>query len=458
MNFTYDPVTDYLTKVSYPNGTWLEFTYNAAGQRTQMVDQSGFTMNYVYNSAGWLTGLTDASGTVIVTYDYCICGRLMKTVNGNGTYTTYAYDPDDDITNLTNYAPNGSVNSSFSYTYNTLGLETSETTIDGTWTYGYDADAQLVSAVFVPNSSDPDGLTAQNLSYSYDALGNRTVTVVNGVTTTYTTNNMNQYISVGGVTCKYDTNGNLLFDGTNTYTYNSLNELTSVSGPSGTTTYTYNSLGQLVSSTANGQTTQYLIDPAGLGNIVGTYSGSGTVNASNLIADYTYGLGLTSQVTTSGTYYYDFDALGSTVGMSNATGSYVNSYSYSPFGGILAETQGVANPFQFVGQYGATTSVAGLVTMGFRTYTPGTGRFTTQDPLGLFGRDTNFYRYAYNNPTEVVDPLGLCGCDLATLLRDAGGILNAGAGVVTSFQKASLLAQKLWRIKAYQYATALGAR
>ena len=233
------------------------------------------------------------------------------------------------------------------------------------------------------------------------------MTVINGVTTTYTTNNMNQYTSVGGVACKYDANGNLLYDGTNTYTYNSLNELTSVTGPSGTTTYTYNALGQRVSSTTNGQTTQYLVDPTGLGNIVGAYSGSGTITASSLIADYTYGHGLTSQVTTSGTYYYDFDALGSTVGMSNATGSYVNSYSYLPFGGILAETQGVANPFQFVGQYGAMTTIAGLVTMGFRTYTPGTGRFTSEDPLGLGGGQMNLYCYVGNNPVLGVDPYGL---------------------------------------------------
>ena len=200
------------------------------------------------------------------------------------------------------------------------------------------------------------------MSYTYDALGNRTVTVINGVTTTYLTNDMNQYTSVGGVACKYDANGNLLFDGTNTYTYNSLNELTSVSGPSGTTTYTYNVLGQMVSSTTNGQTTQYLIDPVGLSNVVGTYTGSG-----GLIADYTYGNGLVSQVTPSNTYYYDFDALGSTAGMSNATGTYVNSYSYLPFGGTLTASQTIANPFQSVGSYGVTTGIGGLVTMGFST-------------------------------------------------------------------------------------------
>ncbi len=405
VTFTYDPVTENLTKVAYPNGTWLAFTYNAAGQRTQMVDQTGFTTNYIYNSAGWLTGLTDASGNPIVTYDYCICGRLMKTVNGNGTYTTYTYDADDRITDLTNYAPGGTVNSSFAYTYNAVGLETSETTLDGTWTYSYDADGQLTGAVFASNN--PATVPNQDLSYSYDAMGNRTVTVVNGVTTTYIANNVNQYTSVGGVTYKYDANGNLLFDGTNTYTYNSLNELTSVSGPSGTTSYTYNSLGQLVSSTTGGKTTQYLIDPAGLGNVVGTYSGNGNVTGANLIADYTYGLGLTSQVTASNTYYYDFDALGSTVGMTNAGGSYVNSYSYLPFGGTLAETQTVANPFQFVGQYGVTTGIGGLVTMGFRTYATNVGRFTSQDPLGLLGGQIDFYCYVGNSPTGAVDPTGL---------------------------------------------------
>ena len=86
-----------------------------------------------------------------------------------------------------------------------------------------------------------------------------------------------------------------------------LNELTSVTGPNGTTTYTYNALGQQIASTTNGITTELLNDPTGIGNMVGTYTTTGS-----LIAHYTYGLGLTSQVTASGSYYYDFDALGST--------------------------------------------------------------------------------------------------------------------------------------------------
>ena len=329
----------------------------------------------------------------------------MEKVNGNGTYTTYTYDADDRILDLTNYAPGGTINSRFDYTYNALGLETSETTLNGTWTYSYDADGQLTNALFASNNQA--AVTNQDLSYSYDALGNRTVTVINGVTTTYVTNNVNQYTSVGGVAYKHDANGNLLFDGTNTYTYNSLNELTSVSGPSGTTTYTYNALGQIVSSTTGGQMTQYLIDPTGLGNVVGTFNGNGAP-----IAHYTYGLGLTSQVTFGGTYFYDFDVLGSTVGLSNSAGTCTNTYSYLPFGEALTPpTFTIANPFQFIGEFGVISEENGLDFMRARFYFSAAGEFTSRDPLGLRGGDVNLYQYVFNQPVRYIDPLGLQSYD-----------------------------------------------
>ena len=66
-----------------------------------------------------------------------------------------------------------------------LGLETTEDTLDGDWTYTYDADGQLIEAVFA--STNPS-VPSQDLAYSYDAMGNRITTVINGVTTQYTTN------------------------------------------------------------------------------------------------------------------------------------------------------------------------------------------------------------------------------------------------------------------------------
>ena len=120
---------------------------------------------------------------------------------------------------------------------------------------------------------------------------------------------------------------------TTTYAYDDLNRLTGVAAPTARSmSDQYDPLGQLAAVTQNGQTTRYLVDPTGLGNIVGTYSGAG-----DLIAHYTYGLGLTSAIASGGqASYYDFDATGSTVGLSSASGAYQNVYHYLPFGQTFA--------------------------------------------------------------------------------------------------------------------------
>ena len=108
---------------------------------------------------------------MIVTYTYDADGRLSEKTNGNGTYTTYQYDADGNVLHLINYAPGGTINSRFDYTYNALGLETTEATLDGTWTYTYDADGQLST----PSSPRPTrACPSQDLVYNYDAMGNRT--------------------------------------------------------------------------------------------------------------------------------------------------------------------------------------------------------------------------------------------------------------------------------------------
>ncbi len=286
-SFTYDPVTDMLTSVAYSNGTSLTFSYNAAGQRAQMVDQSGFVTNYHYDAAAaTLASLTDGSGNIIVTYTYDAAGRLAGKLNGNGTSTTYTYDGAGHLLHLINFAADGTtIDSRFDYTYNTLGLPATQTTLDGTWTYTYDGDQRLTHAVFASNNP---GITPnQDLAYTYDAAGNRTSTIINGVTTAYTVNDMNQYTNVGGVASTYDAAGQLTSDGTTTYTYGPTGQLASVAFGAVTTSFVYNALGQQISSNSNGQTTQNIVDPGGLGGIVGTLDGSGDVTS-----HMTYGLGL----------------------------------------------------------------------------------------------------------------------------------------------------------------------
>jgi RHS repeat-associated protein len=422
ISLDYDPA-NHLTKITYPNGKSLTYAYNAGGQRISMVDQSGFTTNYSYTAAGQLAGTTNALGNPLATYTYDLAGNLTKEVNGNGTYKTYQYDKAGQIGHLINYAADNTINSRFDYTYNNLGEKISETTLDGTWTYQYDAIGELTHAVFAATNAN---IANQDLTYQYDTAGNRIQTITNGATVNYSTNNVNQYTNIGNTIDKYDANGNLtsqLKGGiTTTYTYNTLNKLTGVSDTSGNTwAYTYDALGNRIASNHNGQQTTYLVDPTGLGRIVGQYDGSG-----NTIANYTYGLGLTSQVSGGNTNYYSFDSLGSTVGLTgNSGGSYLNSYTYSPFGESLISTETVANTFQFVGKYGVSNGGNGLYLMGARKYDPSTGRFTQEDPTGLNGGDTNLYRYTYNSPTNFIDPEGTATLTEVAIVATVAGIALA---------------------------------
>ena len=273
---TYD-ADDRLIQIIYPSGRYLKYSYDEAGRRTQMVDQTGFTVNYSYDALGNLSTLTDGSGNLIVHYTYDTVGNLSREDHGNGTYVTYAYDAAGELLHLINYAPGGTVNSRFDYTYDSLGRRITEATVDGAWTYSYDAIGQLTHAVFVSTNA---AITDQDLAYAYDAAGNRTQTIINGVTTAYTTNDMNEYTQVGNTQYSYDADGNLIStadgSGTTNYTYNVQNQLVGVTGPpSGSWTYQYDAFGNRVASTQNGQTTQYLIDPTGLGNVVATFTGAG---------------------------------------------------------------------------------------------------------------------------------------------------------------------------------------
>ncbi len=231
--------------------------------------------------------------------------------------------------------------------------------------------------------------------------------------TSYASNADNEITQVGSATYTYDANGNLATvtdaSGTTTYTYNDLNQLVSITNPDGSVqSFQYSPLGFMVgtSTTTGGTTSQtnYLVDPTGLGNVVAAYNGSGS-----LIANYVYGLGLVSQTGPSGTGYYDFDASGNTIGITGSSGTYVNQYSYLPFGETTTTSAALPNPFTFVGQFGVMSAGNGMFDMRFRNYDVNVGQFMSNDPLQAAAGDSNFRRYALNDPISLVDPSGLQG-------------------------------------------------
>lgn len=405
--FDYDDA-DRLTRVAYPNGRTIEYAYGPDGRPSRLT-ADGFVVQYVYDYAGRLSQLRDGNGATIVAYEYDSISRLIREEHANATFTTYEYDAIGQLEHLVNHAPGGSLNSRFDYTYNSLGLRSSMTTLDGSWSYEYDPIGQLAHAVFISTNG---ALPNQDLSYDYDAAGNRVRTIENGETTVYDADGMNRYQNVGRDIYAYDADGNLTEkrcvaplcggeDVTTHYAYDDESRLIRVDGPDGSWTYEYDVLGNRMATVYNGQRTEYLIDPTGLVDVLAEYGpGGATVR-------FIHGLGLESRVAADGKLaFYDFDAVGSTAGLSVADGAYANKYAYSPFGEALAATpEMLSNPFEFVGQFGVMREGNGLDYQRARFYQPENGRFISEDPSGI-GGGTNLYGYAANNPATLVDPLG----------------------------------------------------
>lgn len=401
--FTYNE-HDYLTRIDYPASRWLEFTYDDAARRMSSTDQTGRRLDYHYDDAGRLERMTDETGAELVHYAHDAVGRLARKTVGNGVYTDYEYDDAGQLVSLVNRAPDETLISRFDYTYDRRGRRTEMAAHYGTWTYEYDDISQLTRAVL--ESTDPE-IPDQDLTYVYDAVGNRIRTLVNGAEEVYSTNQLNQYIKVGDHTYTYDSDGNLTEEagpgGVTVYTYNDENRLVGVTRGANAWEYTYDALGNRVVVDANGVVTHYVVDPIGLGNVVGEYDGAG-----DLVAHYDHGLGLLNRGDNSGsTAYYTFDALDNVSELTGASGVIRNAYAYRPFGDALRHVAPVPNPFEFVGEWGVMAEENGLSYMRARFYEPKVGRFTAIDPIGMSGGDANLYRYVQNSPVLDTDPSGL---------------------------------------------------
>ncbi len=419
-NYTYNFATDgdRLKRITYPNGRYLDYQYDAFGRRVRMTDQDNFQTRYEYDSAGRLYRLRDAADTLLVTYLYDASGRLSRTEKGNSTFTTYTYDAAGQLLSLKNWRNTTELNSKFDYTYDSRGRRVSMVTLDGTWTYGYDGTGQLIRAVFV--SLNTTVIPNQDLSYMYDPAGNRIRTIENGATTEYVTNGLNQYTSVGGVAQTYDADGNLTFDGVNAYVYDQQSRLLRVTGPQGVTEYEYDVFGNRAAKVENGVRTEYLNDPSGNVQTIASFVGNSRVT-------YYYGNGLVGEVlSTFVTRFYEFDAVGSTSGITSQQGILANLYNYSPFGRTLFQTETVSSPFKFVGQFGVASDSDSLKYMRARYYSSNLGNFLVDDPIGLGGDATNFKSYVENDPVNAIDPIGHASW-LATTLT----VVYFGAQAVT---------------------------
>ena len=144
-----------------------------------------------------------------------------------------------------------------------------------------------------------------------------------------------------------------------------------------------------------------------------------------------------------GTWTLVSDRQGTTLGALDSLGAQIaaaQAVSHNPFGAVegLAPAGSNAPTSGYTGAAQGVSNGGGMVYLRNRWYDPATGRFLTQDPIGLAG-GVNLYAYAGNDPISFSDPYGTCPqCieeaveEVATIAEDLPAIEEAANGVVAA--------------------------
>jgi RHS repeat-associated protein len=406
--------------------------------------------------------------TDTINYTYDVNGHLKERIFPNGTGTTYDYYPGGLLKSLTSTDSKGILDK-YEYTYNEKGNRTSITrqrrdleNISGTYAYSYDDLGRLTESTRNGNLQS---------AYTYDAFGNRTKEISEGVETIYSYDVLDRLIKkeVSGnshnseviseidpvvTTYGYDRRGNLTAEYEEevlikSYSYNMQNLLEksvirNTEVDIQTVTYAYNYFGQRIRKTNGIEEVRYLTDiTRDHYNLL-----SQSINGKTMTFTYDHNVGSFEREGIRN--YYQLDELGSTMYLTGTDGAAYSPKAYDPFGNILDPVTGkrktkrpiqsisytkegnLIQPFAFTGY---REEENGLYYAQARSYDPQTGRFISEDKVSglLTMPDTvNHYIYCFNDPTVYVDNNGLWGKILSNIANAVGEVASTAVNGITS--------------------------
>ena len=422
IGYTYNATTGYLTGMDD-----MTYTYDAYGRRQSATD-GRHTTSYTYDTRNRLHTVSDGGSVASYSYDAKALPRETN-ISANGSWVltqTRNYDTLNRLTAINTVTPPVSMQPngySSNYTYNDKNQRATHTpSIGQAMKYEYDTDdrGQLYTETLQSE-------TVPERTYLYDLIGNRTFYASNMMASTYTSNELNRYISITSQAAPtYDADGNLLSWNGKMFTWDGENRLKSVTAGAVAWEYAYDALNRRVAEIFVGNgIVQYVNRFTYDGYNVHTEAKYNTITQFQPLSwiGYTWGKdlsetvegaggvgGLLWQTTSDGeTSYPMYDGNGNITVYANAVGEYQATYSYD---GFLNATSGMATSGSY--RYQASTKswnpALGLLEYQFRAYSPELGRWIQEDPIEEAG-GRNLYGFVNNNPVKYVDFFGFYkGC------------------------------------------------
>lgn len=426
-SYVYTPLGK-MESSNFPDESSASFTYDSRNNLVGAEDAVGHT-TYLYDEANRLASFTDAHGLTI-SYEHDSAGNVISTIYPGGRVVSFEYDSLNRLRSVTTWLGQTAI-----YTYDDAGRISRLDNFNGSYTlYLYDNANRLTTL----ENHGFNGEIISSYQYSLDPAGNpqqastqEPLSAVNGaVQFDYAYNTeRNRLLSAGGLSYSYDDEGqfkNVTGAGTTTFRFDAAHRLVGM----GTSDFQYDAAGRRLEATRSGQTTRYVYDISG--NLIAEATDS------NIITRYyVYGRGLLALITPNNhVYCYQFNQVGSTVALTDSNSAVMDSYSYSPFGEMMGQSEVIPQPFSFNGSYGVMHETGNTFLMGRRYYDASLGRFISEDPLGVTADSLNAYAYALNNPVVRIDPSGTTSENpnawLADSLRGAGEFIENGGKVVAA--------------------------
>ena len=477
--FTYDGLQRILSATKVVDSTTISestFVYNDIGKITE-ADDTYFagttrTTGYTYDQAGYPNSVTYPYSSVTLNYTADWQGRIDTLKVGAAEVVTYQYIgsriakksftyPVTDVVYQPSYDNLGRITSAdwgnsdvkFDYTYdantyNISRMEYDHRTNDPYTDFSYDNLDRLTIAEY--------GIGDNNEIFTMDDLGNRdSVNLKNGSDEDYVIDaNTNRYGSVGGNSLDYDAAGNLTTDKDGyEYVYDYENRIIEINDVNDVRTaeFTYDALGRRIRKTdlldANNTRLYYYNNNW---QVTCEYDGSGTFKMW-----YAYGNYIDEVLMRHNTdiltfsRFYIHDHLYSTVALTDDIGWVLERYEYDAYGNPIflnSDFSSRSSSF-FNTQHLFTGRRVDFLDNGNlklqynrnRYYDYYTGRWLTQDPLGIvpnsqwpnrfdilaeYEDGLNLYTYVHNNPVINVDPNGLATVQICIRPLNKPGLRN----------------------------------